>query len=76
MSGQRLPRPELRKLASEAAAIGWTWERAGSGHLRWTHPEVRGPVFTAGTPTNRSGIAEERAKLRRALRLAREGQRA
>lgn len=74
MSAPRLPRTELRKLAAEAAAIGWTWERTGSRHLRWSHPEVRGPVFTAATPSNRSGIAEERAKLRRALRLAREQQ--
>jgi hypothetical protein len=70
MSVQRLPRRELRDLAAEAGELGWTWERTGSGHLKWSHPDVQRAVFTAGTPTNRSGIAEERAKLRRALRLA------
>jgi hypothetical protein len=73
VSAARLGRRDLRDLAAWAEPLGFRWRHTGSGHIRWDHPQVRRPVFTASTP-RRSGMATERAKLRRALRLAeREG---
>lgn len=67
----RLSSASLRDLAKWAGDLGWRWEHCGSGHLRWKHPEVTGPVFTAASPKS-NGTVEERAKLKRALKRARE----
>jgi hypothetical protein len=71
MSGPRLSNAGLRDLAKWAGEQGWTWEHCGSGHLRWRHPEVKGPVFTAASPKS-NGKTEEKSKLKRALKRARE----
>lgn len=67
----RLSNADLRDLAKWAGDLGWRWRHCGSGHLRWEHPEVMGPVFTAASPKS-NGTVEERSKLRRALKRARE----
>jgi len=71
MSAPRLNNSDLRTLAAWAREQGWRWRHCGSGHLRWDHPEVTGPVFTAGSPRS-NGILKEKQKLRTALRRARE----
>lgn len=72
MSKPALNSADLRALAKWAGAQGWRWRHCGSGHLRWNHDDVPHPVFTAGSPRS-NGTVEERAKLNRALRRAREG---
>lgn len=71
MSIPRLPSHDLRILANAAQEAGWRWSRTGSGHIRWEHPDVPGPIFTASTP-RANGSRRARQKLRTALRKARE----
>lgn len=39
-----------RLLALWAEPFGWSWALSGSGHIKWTHPEVPGFVATPHTP--------------------------
>lgn len=67
MSRRRFPNQMIRDLSIWAKEQGFDWERTGSGHIRWTHPAIAGPIFTACTPRSNGGV-EERKKLERALR--------
>lgn len=71
MSRARLGNGDLRTFARWAAGEGWRWSHCGSGHLRWDHPEVASPVFTAGSPRS-NGTHRERQKLNTALKRARD----
>lgn len=72
MSTARLSNADLRALAAWAGELGWRWRHCGSGHLRWDHPEVKGPVFTAASARS-NGTLREKQKMRTALKRAREG---
>lgn len=63
---------DLRDFCLWAKAEGWQYSVTGSGHFRWAHPEVPHPVFTPGTPRVKGFRGKEKAKLRTALRRARE----
>ena len=65
----RTGRKEQRDLVDWAIGEGWSVRHTGSGHLRFLHPKVRGPVFTPSTPRVR---VDHKAyqKLRTALRRA------
>lgn len=56
-----------RDMIRWATSQGWTCHVTGSGHLRFDHAEVTGPVFTAVTP-RANGWHKERQKLATALR--------
>lgn len=71
MTARFLGRSDMTKLARQQARLGWTWSMTGSGHLRWVHPEVPGPVFTSATPRVHEGN-KERQKMNTALKRARE----
>lgn len=65
----KLQRRELRELAAKMKELGWRTSHCGSGHVRWDHPQVPKPVFTASTPKRRDMIIE-RGKLMTAMRRA------
>lgn len=55
---------EMRRLARLAAKAGWTVETTGGGHLKWTPPNGRDPVFSSATPRN-GNTANHRALLKK-----------
>jgi hypothetical protein len=61
---KKVPEP-YRELARRARGAGWRITHTGSGHLAWRPPSGR-VVFTPSTPSSPRGIAEVKAKLRRA----------
>jgi hypothetical protein len=66
VSTSRLKIPEAyRALARTALRLGWTISRHGSGHLRWLSPSGA-VITTAGSPSDRRSIRNDRARLRRA----------
>lgn len=65
----RFASKEHRDLAAWAVPLGWRWTIGNGGHLRWDHPEVAGPVFTAKTPRHPES-RKDFQKLRTALRRA------
>lgn len=63
-------RKSLRDLRRHAESLGWVARWTGSGHLRWTHPEVPGAIVTAGTP-GKDCLALEKGRFTKALAVAR-----
>lgn len=60
----------LRDLCIHAEALGWVGNHTGSGHIRWTHPEVPGAIVTACTP-RKDVLGIEKARFTRTLANAR-----
>lgn len=54
-----------RTVARLAASAGWRITRLGSGHLRWESPDGA-VVITPSTPSCKRGVANAKARLRRA----------
>jgi hypothetical protein len=55
----------LRRLARHAEAHGWTIRHTRDGHLVWIAPTGQ-RVVSASTPSDRRGLRNHRARLRRA----------
>lgn len=60
----------LRALRLHAESLGWEGRWTGSGHIRWTHPEVLDAIVTAGTP-KKDVLGIEKARFTRTLANAR-----
>jgi hypothetical protein len=54
-----------RKLARAARRAGWTITSTRSGHLAWKPPSGR-VIYTPATPSDRNGVRNHTAQLRRA----------
>ena len=54
-----------RKLARAARRAGWTVTRTPGGHLAWKPPSGR-VIYSPATPSDRYGIRNHVAQLRRA----------
>lgn len=59
---------KVRELVEWATDNGWTVEKTNGGHLRYTHPDVKMPVFGAHSPSDHRSVRNMRARLKRALR--------
>jgi hypothetical protein len=59
---------KARDLIRAAKRDGWQISRTGGDHLKLTHPEARGPVYTGSTPSDCRAIRHARAEMRRQLR--------
>jgi hypothetical protein len=64
---------DLRRFVEWAKAQGWEYSITGSGHFKWSHPQVERAVFTPATPRVSGFVGKERSKLRTALKRALEG---
>lgn len=60
----------LRELERFATELGWSGRRTGSGHVRWTHPEVKTALVTAMTSSG-DYVKLEKRRLRKLLADAR-----
>ena len=47
---------KARDLIRTAKRDGWQISRTGGDHLKLTHPEASGPVFTGSTPSDRRAL--------------------
>jgi hypothetical protein len=67
MSGRIRFNKKSKAIRERAKQLGYAVSFCGSGHLKFTHPDLSGPVFAACTP--RSATAEYRyiKKLEKAL---------
>ena len=66
---------KARDLIRAAKRDGWQISRNGGDHLKLTHPEATGPVFTGSTPSDRRALYHARAAMRRVRRPKAEGAR-
>lgn len=55
----------MRSLVKELEQEGYSVVRSNGGHLRITHPDLTGPVFTSSTPSDWRTYRNLRATLRR-----------
>lgn len=62
----RLAWKEMEELIRPAVEAGWELTRRGSGHLCLRCPASGRKVFFTGTRTDRRGVQNVRAQLRRA----------
>ena len=58
------PDTDMRNLMACAESQGWTVTRTGGDHYRWQGPCGQ-LVFSASTPSDRRGLSNLRATLRR-----------
>jgi len=56
-----------RELIRRAKGQGWTAERTGNDHLRFTHPDASRPGYASSTPGDWRAPRKILADLRRAL---------
>ncbi len=63
----RLPNHAARELAYWAAAAGWRWERLGSGHLRFVHPNAKRSVLMSASSSDWRADRNARQQMKRAL---------
>jgi hypothetical protein len=54
---------DLRRLARDALAEGWSIEMIGGCHFKWTHPEG-GFLFTGGSVSDRRAIRNIKSQMR------------
>jgi hypothetical protein len=57
---------DQRQLVRDCLRQGWTWQARAKGALALFPPDGGAPVFMHGTPSDRRGLANYRAALRRA----------
>jgi len=60
----------MTKLTRDLERDGFTITRTAGGHLRFSHPAIAGCVFGPSTPSDRRGVRNLLATLRRKLRAA------
>lgn len=64
----RPPNHAARELIAWAAALGFSWELTGKGHLAFRHPSVPGKIVASGTPRTGASHRIAKSEMRRALR--------
>ncbi len=56
---------QMKEIRRALARRGFLMSKTRGGHLRIEHPNMEGPVFAPGTPSDHRSIANLRAILRR-----------
>jgi len=71
----RLPRrtdlsasTQMKEIRRQLGRRGFSMSKTNSGHWRFEHPGMDGPVFAPDTPSDRRGIRNLHAMLRRKMR--------
>jgi predicted RNA binding protein YcfA (HicA-like mRNA interferase family) len=58
---------EMREVLRSLERQGFTATKTRRGHWRFEHPDLRGPVFGASTPSDHRSIKNLRALIKRQL---------
>jgi predicted RNA binding protein YcfA (HicA-like mRNA interferase family) len=61
---------QMKEVRRALARRGFSVTKTAGGHWRFEHPDMSGPVFAPDTPSDRRGIKNLMATLRRKLSVA------
>lgn len=59
-----------KMLMAWATLNGWCYGRTAGGHIKFTHPLIRTPVFTSSTPRCTRGWKNARSDMRKLMKMA------